>query len=153
MTPRSDIALCSVGPKSCTHHAHCLRAQLPAHPARQAYCTPNRRGDECIYFSPIEAYTLTPAGSDAAESEPRTNAEAGGVQFGAGRSSSPANNIGTGHAAGSTLAPAPTISAAIRVAADGVHGAGGVLPSSAAGIPDYNDALRLHAARIIFGRS
>jgi len=103
------------------------------------------------YFDAAPA--LTPAGSDAAESEPRTNAEAGGVQFGAGRSSSPANNIGTGHAAGSTLEPAPSISAAIRDAADGVYRAGGVLPSSAAGIPDYNDAIRLHAARIIFGRS
>lgn len=145
-----SFALCPVSAKSCTHHAHCARAQLKPHATRQAWLTPNRRGDECFHFFPIKAITLaesenlgqsptvnapqgvpsngdgaaecrevsgesgsantlTPAGSDAAESEPRTNAEAGGVQFGAGRSSSPANETSTGHAAGSTLAPAPSI--------------------------------------------
>lgn len=56
LSPRADVALCSVSPKSCTHHSSCLRAQLPQHPTRQAYCTPNRRGDECGLFVPLHAY-------------------------------------------------------------------------------------------------
>lgn len=63
MTPRPDVRLCSVSAKSCTHHTHCLRAQLPAHPTRQAWLTPNRRGDECMDFQPIEAYDFTPTDS------------------------------------------------------------------------------------------
>lgn len=55
MTPRADVALCPVKANGCTHHAHCLRAQLPPHPTRQAWCSPNRRGDECGLFTPIEA--------------------------------------------------------------------------------------------------
>lgn len=135
-----DYRLCPVRAISCTHHAHCVRAQLKPHATRQAWLTPNRRGDECQYFSPIEAFllpaeplpvctlnpggpstlaesenlgqsptvnapqgvpingdgaaecrevsgesgsanALTTAGSDAANTEQRTNAEAGGVSF------------------------------------------------------------------------
>ena len=74
MNARSDVALCSVSAKSCTHHAHCLRAQLPPHPARQVFCTPNRRGDECGLFVPIESIS---AASENLERSEQSGAESG----------------------------------------------------------------------------
>ena len=147
MNARPDFALCSVRPSGCTHHAHCARAQLAPHPTRQAFFTPNRRGDECQHFAPIEAFTSTLAGSDVAL-EPQPLAEAGGVQFGAGRSSDSANTTSTGHAAGSTHQPAPLSFGVSHGADHGVTASAG-LSSAEVRLSDY-EREQLHAARIIF---
>lgn len=196
-----DYRLCQVRAISCTHHAHCVRAQLKPHATRQAWLTPNRRGDECQYFAPIEAFalagsenlgqyptvnapqgvpsngdgaaeyrevsgesdsanTLTPAGSDAANTEPRTNAEAGGVQS-VGLALPPTRPV---HALGlsnhETVAATPHGDArtfperGARVigvtVGDVVHEPAGV-PGASAGLhPEQRE--QLHAARIIFGK-
>lgn len=174
MTPRPDIALCPVKAKSCTHHAHCLRAQLPPHPTRQAWFTPNGRGDECRYFLPTEAFTH--AGSDAADTEPRTNVEAGGFSFEVGRATVSANTTSTGHAAGSSHVPTSILSGVTHDAGFGVKtgdnagaglGSAPVRPSlaslarHAAGLGSRAYAVaaqritrgqQLRAARLIFGR-
>lgn len=156
-----DYRLCPVRAISCTHHAHCARSQLKPHATRQAWLTPNRRGDECQYFTPIEAYTLaepenlgrsansqagaaaretagesgsanalTPAGSDAANTEPRTNAEAGGVSF-----------------------PEREARAIGVTVGDVVHEPAGVHSASAGlGTEQQDRAIRLNALRIIFGK-
>ena len=122
-----DYRLCPVRAISCTHHAHCVRAQLKPHATRQAWLTPNRRGDECQYFAPIEAYDLILAGSDAANTEQRTNAEAGGVSI-----------------------PEREARAIGVTVGDVVHEPAGV-PSASAGLhPEQRE--QLHAARIISGR-
>ena len=155
-----DYRLCPVRAISCTHHAHCVRAQLKPHATRQAWLTPNRRGDECQYFAPIEAYDLILAGSDAANTEPRTNAEAGGVQS-VGLALPPTRPV---HALGlsnhETVAATPHGDArtfperGARVIGVTVHEPSGV-PSIPEGLtPEQQDrAIRLNALRIIFGNS
>lgn len=139
MRARPDFALCSATAKGCTHHAHCARAQLAPHPTRQAHFTPNRRGDECHRFVPIEAFTSTLAGSDVAL--------AGGVQLGAGRSSDSAHNISTGHAAGSTHQPAPLSFGVSHGADRGVTASAG-LSSAEVRLSDY-EREQLTAARVL----
>lgn len=156
MTPRADIALCSVSAKSCTHHAHCLRAQLPAHPKRQVYCTPNRRGDECYYFIPAIAYSILEfadainhAGSEAADTERAPLVESGGestLEADAQQERSDKTNTSATNA---TPRPASIISRALGPCERlGFVHEPAVVPSASAGLsPEQRE--QLHAARTL----
>lgn len=146
MTPRPDIALCPVSAKSCAHHAHCLRAQLPPHPTRQAWFTPNGRGDECRYFMPTEAFS--PAGSDAADTEPRTNAEAGGAQL-SGATHGAGIEADTGETAGAGPSSAPVCPSLASLAR---HAAGLGSRAYAIAAQRITRGQQLRAERLLFGR-
>jgi hypothetical protein len=49
----SDLTLCR--DTKCPNAANCYRAQAKPHPVNQAYYDPSpRRGDDCMYYAPME---------------------------------------------------------------------------------------------------
>ena len=173
MNARSDFALCPVRAISCTHHAHCARAQLKPHPTRQAWFTPNRRGDECQYFSPIEAYTLAepenlgrsvtadeatvsgdariltrPASAGAAARETAGESDSANT-FGAARSARAVGQQPHGTATNATPRQASILSRALGPCErlGFVHEPAGV-PSASAGL-SHEQREQLHAAQIL----
>lgn len=93
------FALCSVRAENCSRHGQCARAQLAPRNVRQAYCTPNGRGDACrlfFDFQPLKRLLLTPAGSEAVQQEARPLTEAGGATIPAGLDILPALGVSKG---------------------------------------------------------
>ncbi len=101
------------------------------------------------YFA--DAPTLTPAGSDAANTEPRTNAEAGGDHFAgpeSGKRTTATGGPGVRDTARHMPAPAgETLRAFAR------HAAGVGRQAYAVAAKRIERAQKLRAARLLFGRA
>lgn len=92
--------------------------------------------------------THAPAGSDAADTEPRTNAEAGGVQF-SGATHGAGVEADTGATAGAGPSSAPVCPSLASLAR---HAAGLGSRAYAVAAQRITHGQQLRAARLLFGR-